>query len=90
MQLRPRSAPAHRLISEMDNEEPLFRKTVDDKGRRAVELNCLNPHQVTIKAGLLGMRLRSTRLRVTKWALVFPELRNPIRKLCVACPCISS
>ena len=43
---RPTSAPAHRIVSQMDNEEPLFRKTSNQKNIDAVKLAQLNSQQV--------------------------------------------
>ena len=44
---RPTSAPSHRIISQMYNEEPLFRKTSNQKNIDDIKLAQLNSQQVT-------------------------------------------
>ena len=58
---RPTSAPAHRILSQMDNEEPLFRRT-NQKNIDDIKLAQLNCHQVIMR----GLSLRMSALRGIK------------------------
>jgi hypothetical protein len=43
---RPNSAPIHRVLSQMTNQEPVFRTTTNSQRMDDIKLSQINPHQV--------------------------------------------